>query len=134
MAAKVLVIDDTQAIRDGIVTLLRCADFDALAADDGESGLALAREWVPDLIVCDILMPGMDGYEVLSRLRAEETTATIPVIFLTAKTARDDLRKGMDLGAAEYVRKPCPAEELLDAVRRCLKRHALIEPAGKQEV
>ena len=134
MAARILVIDDTQAVRDGIVTLLRYADFEARTAENGEEGLALAKQLLPDLIICDILMPGMDGYEMLARLREDERTSTIPVIFLTAKTSRNDQRRGMELGADDYVSKPFAAEELLNAVRTRLERRALAESAGERKV
>ncbi|MEE9613519.1 MAG: EAL domain-containing protein [Thermodesulfobacteriota bacterium] len=119
---KILVIEDTKAILDDMITILGFEGFDARGAENGIEGVKLAGEFLPDLIVCDILMPEMDGYGVLEALKGEPSTASIPFIFVTARAAREDLRKGMELGADDYLTKPFTTEELLSAVRTRLEK------------
>ncbi len=113
---KILVIEDEQSVRENILDLLEAESFETLAAANGKIGVELAVSEVPDLILCDLMMPKMDGYEVLKKLNIQATTATIPFIFLTARTAKADLRKGMDLGADDYLTKPFSRSELLSAI------------------
>ncbi len=113
---KILVIEDEAPIRETIVDLLEVKDFQVLAAQDGLVGLQLAREQLPDLIICDVMMPHLDGYGVLTALRADLTTATIPFLFLTARATWADLRQGMALGADNYLIKPFTQKELLEAI------------------
>ncbi len=120
--ATILVIEDEAAILDTIVDTLQAEKFDVHSAANGSLGIELARKHMPDLIICDVMMPLMDGFEVLRQLRDDPKTATIPFIFLTAKAERDDLRKGMELGADDYVSKPFMPKELLKAVGTRLKR------------
>ena len=110
-----------------MVELLEIEDFDVISAPNGRVGFQKATEHLPDLILCDVMMPELDGYGVLTALRSNPTTATIPFIFLTAKTEHSDRRQGMGLGADDYLTKPCSAEELLDAVRTRLKKQELFE-------
>ncbi|WP_413161059.1 response regulator [Capilliphycus salinus ALCB114379] len=125
--SKILVIEDEFAIRENIVELLEIEDFEVLSAENGRIGFQQASEHLPDLILCDVMMPELDGYGVLSALRSNPTTATIPFIFLTAKAEHSDIRQGMGLGADDYLTKPCSAEELLEAVKTRLKKQELFE-------
>jgi two-component system, sensor histidine kinase and response regulator len=113
---KILVIEDELSVGSNILEILESGGFAGLLATNGKMGVQLAKEQVPDLIVCDIMMPDMDGYAVLEALRAQLETAAIPFIFLTAKTTRDDVRHGMNLGADDYITKPFRRTELLDAI------------------
>lgn len=124
---KILVIEDEAPIRENILELLDAEGFDTIEAEDGRIGLQLALAQMPDLIVCDGLMPYLDGYSVLTALRSDPLTATIPFIFLTAKAARTDMRQGMELGADDYLTKPFTADELLGAIAARLEKHAAFE-------
>ena len=123
----VLVIEDEAHLRENIVSVLTFEGFDTLAAADGVIGVELARKQIPDLILCDIMMPRLDGYGVLVALRSEPATSMIPIIFLTAKAGRDDFRCGMALGADDYVTKPFTPDELLEAIAARLERQRLLE-------
>jgi DNA-binding LytR/AlgR family response regulator len=128
---KILVIEDDESINDSIKEFLENEDFQVFSASNGREGLNLALKECPDLIVCDILMPGMNGYEVLSELSKKE--ADIPFIFLTAKIERDDIRKGMEIGADDYLTKPFKLEELLKAIEvRLMKRDRLNKAVSQQ--
>ena len=118
----ILVIEDEAQTRKVLLNCLRFEGFQALEADNGKTGIKLAQKHRPDLIVCDIIMPDIDGYGVLSRLRKQLSTLAIPVIFLTAKVSMLDLRKGMDLGAEDYLTKPCNVERFLTAITARLQR------------
>lgn len=124
---KILIIEDDASINESIKDFLENEDFEVFSAQNGKDGLEIALKSKPDIIVCDILMPGMTGYEVLAELSKEE--ADIPFIFLTAKIERDDIRKGMEIGADDYLTKPFRLEELLTAVNVRLKKR---ERIGKQ--
>jgi DNA-binding NarL/FixJ family response regulator len=119
-----LVIEDESDLRESLVTTLRFEGFDVDGAADGPAGLALARRRRPDLIVCDIQLPGPDGYAVLAEVRADPDLGAIPFIFLTARGERADQRQGMVLGADDYLVKPVPLEDLLAAIRARLARFA----------
>jgi signal transduction histidine kinase len=121
---KILVIEDDSAIRKMLTDLLVIEGFAAITAEDGKSGLHLAQTCLPDLILCDVRMPEMDGYEVLDKLRSNATTATIPFIFLTAHSTNESFRQGMELGADDYLIKPCRAEDLLAAIASRFKKQA----------
>lgn len=114
--AKVLVIEDQEVLRESILNILNTRGFSAIGAEDGRRGLQLAKEWLPDLILCDIRMPLLDGYEVLSSLRQDPLTATIPFLFLTAETIQTVASKGKLLGANGYLLKPFTTAELLEAI------------------
>ncbi len=120
----ILLIEDNPSLRRNIAQILEIEGCRVLSAADGASGLELLRAEKPDLILCDIMMPGLDGYEVLARVRAHAATASLPFIFLTAKGDMPDLRRGMSLGADDYLAKPVDSRELLDAVRTRLQRHS----------
>jgi DNA-binding NarL/FixJ family response regulator len=119
---KILVIEDQAAMRRNLVTILEMEGFQTLTAENGRSGLELARHEKPDLILCDVMMPELDGHGVLQSLRQDKATATIPFIFLTAKGEKADLRTGMNLGADDYLAKPVTREDLLAAVGARLER------------
>ncbi|HEY9643895.1 MAG TPA: response regulator [Coleofasciculaceae cyanobacterium] len=123
---KVLVIEDEAQTRSIFMKCLAFEGFWAIEAENGAIGLKLAQTHLPHLIVCDILMPDMDGYEVLSALRQHPTTAAIPLIFLTAKVTMSDLRQGMELGADDYLTKPCSIEQFLSAITTRLERQHLL--------
>lgn len=118
----ILVIEDEAQTRNIFLKCLEFEGFQALGASDGTSGVALAQRYQPDLVVCDIMMPDMDGYAVLSTLRRSRQTAGIPLIFLTAKVTMADLRRGMKLGADDYLTKPCTVEQFLAAITTRLQR------------
>ncbi len=119
---KILVIEDEPQMLTNLVTVLRAEQFEAVGASEGMRGVELARTAKPDLILCDITMPGLDGYGVLERLRSEVTTARVPFIFLTARGERTDVRTGMNLGADDYLTKPVRIDDLLAAVKARLVR------------
>jgi DNA-binding NarL/FixJ family response regulator len=119
---RILVIEDEPEMRRNITTLLRLTEFKPLAAENGRQGVELARREKPDLILCDIMMPELDGFGVLRELQADEHLARIPFIFLTAKGEKDDLRSGMNLGADDYLTKPVGNAELVRAIETRLRR------------
>jgi DNA-binding response OmpR family regulator len=121
--ARILVIEDEDRLRENIAQILEFGDYEVAMANNGITGVELAREYLPDLVVCDIMMKQLDGFGVLQELRADPTTATIPFIFVTAKADRDSMRQGMELGADDYVTKPFTTTELLNAVNARLRRH-----------
>jgi class 3 adenylate cyclase/tRNA A-37 threonylcarbamoyl transferase component Bud32 len=119
---KVLVIEDEPSIRNNIMLMLKVEKYAAIGAENGRVGLELARSDPPDLILCDVMMPEMDGFAVLEALRAEPRFAEIPFIFLTALDDRSSMRRGMNLGADDYLPKPFTRNELLEAVNSRLKK------------
>lgn len=119
---KILVIEDEPEMRRNLLTILRLEQFHAIGAENGRAGLALARSERPDLILCDVMMPEMDGHGVIQALRENPVTAVIPFIFLTARGERGDLRSGMNLGADDYLTKPVAKADLLGAIRTRLRR------------
>ena len=125
--SKILVIEDEAHTRDMFRDCLEAEGFQTLGAEDGLAGIAQARQHLPDLVLCDVIMPKLDGYAVLSRLRQVTTTATIPFIFITAKTEKANRRQGMSLGADDYITKPSTAEELLEAVSARIARCAMLQ-------
>lgn len=123
---KILIIEDEQLILESIAEYLQLQGYDCLKATNGEEGIQKANYETPDLIVCDINMHGLDGYEVLRDLRANPQTSTIPFIFLSALADISDLRKGMIMGADDYITKPFQPEDLLNSVKTRLKKHSEI--------
>ena len=109
-------------MRENLVLMLEMEGFSVFCAEDGHRGIELARSRAPDLILCDVMMPGLDGHGVLRALRADPATATIPLIFLTAKGEKVDQRAGMNLGADDYLVKPVTKEEVLAAIKARLQR------------
>lgn len=122
----ILVIEDEEAIRENILELLEAENFEGIGAINGKVGIKLAIEKIPDLILCDMMMPEVDGHGVIKALRSEPLTATIPFIFLTAKADKVDIRTGMELGADDYITKPCTPQELLKAISIRLEKQKTI--------
>lgn len=132
--AKILIIEDADSIRELITEILMNEGFQAIAASNGQQGLQLANTEFPDLIICDIMMPGLDGYGVLEQLRQNPKTVIIPFIFLTAKSGKKDLREGMQLGADDYLTKPFTEDELLNSVRSRLEHSQLLESSYNRQL
>lgn len=130
---KIVVIEDEESVRENVLQILDSGSYEGIGAENGSEGLRLISRELPDLVVCDIMLPGMDGYAVLETLRHNPGTKTIPVILLTAKTDRDDMRRGMDLGADDYLTKPFRRTELLQAIStRLQRRQELLDQAEKK--
>jgi DNA-binding response OmpR family regulator/DNA-binding CsgD family transcriptional regulator len=125
--AKILIIEDTFELRESIADALRLEGYEVILAIDGETGIKLAWECMPDLILCDILMPGMDGYDVLQALKTNFGQLPFPFIFITALSERKNFREGMELGADDYLVKPFTIYELLKAINIRIKKHQSIE-------
>jgi len=121
----ILLIEDDADVRDNTAEILALANYRVLKAENGKIGVDLARKELPDLVLCDIMMPQLDGYGVLHMLGRTPETAEIPFIFLTAKAERSEVRRGMDLGADDYLTKPFEESELLNAIEGRLKRSDL---------
>ena len=116
MTKKILVIDDERSTRASIVNFLRAEGYEAIGAENGRTGIALAQQHLPDLIICDVLMPGLDGYDVLTALQQDPRTATIPFIFLTISASEAGYRQSLELGADDYLSKPVTSEQLRSAI------------------
>lgn len=129
MSEKILVIEDQEDVRENIVELLELSNYEVASASDGKEGVKKALDAPPDLILCDIMMPGMDGYEVLYLLTKNPTTSALPFIFLTAKAEKQDFRKGMSMGADDYITKPFEEMDLLGAIERRLNKYKEISRA-----
>ncbi|MDP5171156.1 MAG: response regulator [Bacteroidia bacterium] len=123
---KILLIEDNPDMRENTAEILELADYHVLTAEHGKAGVALAKEEHPDLIICDIMMPELDGYGVLRMLSKNPDTASIPFIFLSAKAEKSDFRKGMNLGADDYITKPFDDVELMDAIEMRLRKSDII--------
>ncbi len=121
---KILVIEDQVEVRQNVEDILCLENYEVITAPDGEIGLALAKEHLPDLILCDVMMPKMTGFEVLESLRQDAQLATIPFILLTAKVDHQAFRQGMELGADDYLTKPFSLDELLHAITTRLAQHS----------
>ena len=121
---KILIIEDEPEMRRNITKLLRYSDYEPIAAENGRVGVETARRANPDLILCDVMMPELDGYGVLQALQTDASLARIPFIFLTAKGEKDDLRSGMNLGADDYLTKPVANADLVRAIEARLRRSA----------
>lgn len=119
---SILVIEDEPEMRRNLTTILRLEGFHPLAAEDGRRGIALARQSPPDLVLCDVMMPGIDGHAVLKELHDDPATMNIPFIFLTARGEKADVRAGMNLGADDYLTKPVDKHDLLQAIHTRLAR------------
>ena len=125
---KILIIEDDPQTRENLTTILEMEGFVPSSAPNGRRGVELARRDKPDLILCDVMMPELDGHGVLKALRGDKRTSAIPFLFLTARGEKRDLRAGMNLGADDYLTKPVTASELLSAIDARLKREALRPP------
>ncbi|UBF23929.1 response regulator [Kovacikia minuta CCNUW1] len=130
---RILIIEDERSIRESVLELLEVEGFNVTSAENGSVGLQIVQEHPPDLVLCDVIMPELDGYEVLTALRQNPITATIPFIFLTAKGMKEDIRQGMGLGADDYLIKPFTPQELLRAIATRLERQqVLVNHSQKQ--
>lgn len=119
---KVLIIEDNDNIRENVVEILELSGYEVFSAENGKKGVELALKTIPDIVLCDIMMPELDGYGVVHILHKNPQTQAIPIIFLTAKAERADLRKGMELGVDDYLTKPFDDLELLKAIEARLKK------------
>jgi CheY-like chemotaxis protein/anti-sigma regulatory factor (Ser/Thr protein kinase) len=131
---KILIIEDEHALRKDIMEMLSFEGYTLLGAENGLVGIQEARKHLPDLIICDIMMPELDGYDVLDELRRDPQTAAIPFIFLTARTDRMDRRHGMEQGADDYLTKPFSVSDLLKTISARLQRRADIERVTEQRM
>ncbi|MBP7556456.1 MAG: response regulator [Chitinophagaceae bacterium] len=137
---KILVIEDNEDIRCNIAEILELSNYQVMSAENGKAGVMKALETLPDLIICDIMMPELDGYGVLHAIQRNETLKNTPFIFLTAKTERADQRRGMEMGADDYLTKPFDGTELLNAVSSRIKKIDLLkkelnaDPDGVQQL
>lgn len=130
--AQILVIEDETPLLEDILELLKIEGFEAIGAENGAVGVRQAQENLPDLILCDIMMPELDGHAVLSQLRQNAETALIPIIFLTAKGSAEDFRYGMNLGADDYLSKPFKQVDLLQAIATRLSKQSAIAELKKK--
>lgn len=124
---KILLIEDDIVLRENTQELLELSNYEVIVAPNGKVGVELAIHNLPNIIVCDIMMPELDGYGVLEALSKNENTRPIPFIFLSAKTERKDVRKGMDLGADDYITKPFEEDELISAIESRLAKAAILK-------
>lgn len=124
---NILIIEDNKDVRENTAEILRLANYGVYTAEDGEKGIKIAKLTKPAIIICDIMMPKFNGYDVLLTLNKNAITASIPFIFLTAKTERIDVRKGMNLGADDYLMKPFEEKELLDAITSRLQKYSFLK-------
>lgn len=120
---KILVIEDDHKIKDVVVTILEENNFEVFSCSDGKSGIKLAQSLKPFVIICDIMLPDIDGYEVCYQIRNSEETQNSVFIFLTAKADMQDFRKGMNYGADDYLTKPFKAAELIEAIMVRIRKH-----------
>jgi YesN/AraC family two-component response regulator len=123
---KILVIEDRKRDWESFVECFESEGYNVLHAQDGLTGMQVAREWLPDLILCDITLPGLNGFEVLERVRQDTNLATVAFIFLSGRTSRAEIRQGMCLGADDYLTKPCSVEDLLNAISARLSRQSAL--------
>lgn len=131
---KVLLIEDDSVLRENIAELLELSDFEVLTAPNGKLGLKSININIPDIIVCDIMMPEVDGFEVLNKVSKNSKTKHIPFIFLSAKTEHQDVRKGMNLGADDYITKPFTEDELLSAIKSRLAKASILRDKEQNNV
>src|SRR6188474_1651281 len=125
MKKKILIIEDNVEVRENTSEILELAGYNVVVAPNGKVGVELAQKEKPDLIICDIMMPELDGYGVLHILNKSNETAGIPFIFLTAKSEKTDIRKGMNLGADDYLTKPFDDTDLLNAIEARLRKFSM---------
>src|SRR3990172_868959 len=108
-----------------VATMLQTEGYETVTAQNGGQGVTEAKNHIPDLILCDVIMPGMDGYATLSAIRQDPVTATIPFVFLSGQGTKSDMRQGMKMGADDYLAKPLMVDELLAAIKTRLQKHEL---------
>ncbi|MCB0760795.1 MAG: response regulator [Flavobacteriales bacterium] len=126
---KILLIEDNLDMRENTAEMLELANYNVRTAENGKIGVEIAKEWIPDLIICDIMMPQLDGYGVLHMISKNPDTSTIPFIFLTAKAEASDVRKGMNMGADDYLTKPFSEVDLLDTIEVRFKKSEITRKA-----
>ncbi len=131
---KLLLIEDDVTVRENTAELLELSNYEVLTAPNGKKGIEKAKAETPDIIICDIMMPEVDGYGVLEALSQDPETLNIPFIFLSAKTEHKDIRRGMDLGADDYLTKPFEEDELLSAIESRLAKMAILNSHRKEKV
>src|SRR5258708_5091434 len=131
---KVLVIDDSTEVNALVGETLKINGYDVFVAEDGLTGVQLAQRHLPDLILCDVNMPHLDGYATLTALRQHSSTATIPFIFLTGVADKTNVRQGMELGADVYLTKPFTISELLASVKARLEKQAAITRQAERKL
>jgi CheY-like chemotaxis protein len=117
----ILIIEDNPEIRENTSEIFEMKGFKVLSAENGSAGITMAMQSRPDVILCDILMPGKDGYQVIRELKSKSTTASIPFIYVTASGEKNEVKLAMDLGANGFVRKPFDVSELMQIIEKCLK-------------
>ena len=122
MAHKILVVDDEESLAEFVCRALRQQGYMTVCAFDGDSALSLIYEELPDLVILDLMLPLMDGWEICRRVKSDSETKHIPILMLTARSSAEDVVQGLDLGADDYMRKPFPLDELLARVRVLLRR------------
>ena len=128
---KVILIEDDTALRENTAELLELSGYEVRTAPNGKVGLLEVANFFPDIIVCDIMMPLLDGYGVLEALSKDQSTKYIPFIFLSAKTEKHEVRKGMDLGADDYLTKPFDESDLISAIESRLAKTAILKERNK---
>ena len=133
MKKKILLIEDDAIVRENTAEILKLANYNVLVSDNGKDGILKAKSYQPDLIICDILMPELDGYGVLQIMMRTKELQKTPFIFMSAKTNHSDVRKGMDLGASDYITKPFEESELLSAIECRLKRNDVFKKKSSKE-
>ncbi len=131
---KILIIEDNLILRENTAEFLKEEGYEVEAAKDGKAGVKSAQENIPDLVICDIAMPEMNGYQVYEKMQESEETSFIPFIFLTAKTEKDEIRKGMQLGVDDYITKPFEYDDLLKSIEIRLKKQEKINMINKQKI
>ncbi|MCX7735183.1 MAG: response regulator [Candidatus Kapabacteria bacterium] len=131
---RILVVEDEPQIREDIVTALELSDYIAISAQNGKVAFSLAKQHHPDLVISDIMMPEMDGYELLAALQKDSETSSIPFLFLSAKSQLSEIREGMRLGADDYIAKPFDISDLLSTVKVRLSKNEKIESHFKQKI
>jgi two-component system, sensor histidine kinase and response regulator len=128
------VIEDNEAVREEVADILRFENFDVTVAENGRDGLEAVRRVLPDVVLCDLMMPELDGYGTLEALRADPTTASIPFVCLTARAERPDTRRAMELGADDYIVKPFTTEDLLRGLTAAIERRARSRDASEAKL
>ncbi len=124
---KILIIEDNTDVRETTADMVELANYEVITAKDGTIGVKKAIQYIPDLILCDIMMPGLSGYDVFKALHEDNKTKSIPFVFLTAKSERGDIRKGMNMGADDYLTKPFEEKELLDTISSRLQKNDFLK-------
>ena len=131
---KILLIEDNKDVRENTAEILELENYTVSTAENGKIGVEKALKIIPDLIICDIMMPELDGFGVFENLKSTPKTASIPFIFLTAKSEKEDLRKGMNLGADDYLTKPFEENELLEAIECRIKKNDFLKKEFSKNV